>query len=432
MGAGMDLFIEPRLRRTLRPAVSPHALRDAFADQIADAALSLLDPARIEAIGEDLGVILQHRVHHAGLLVCAMVLAALDRGSDTEGRWLDTQVTYRRLGGPESGSTSIRKMGRRMRPVLHALMQRRIDQMIEETHDRPLRGRLRDFRDVLIPDGCAFKLASLLSGLFPGTGQPAEMKLHAVYSVKAGTATEALATAGSVHDSDGFWPSAWEPGALYLWDLGYDSYTRFVDAALAGAHVLQRLKDSANPIVLRSYGPTGTPREILDEEARRMRLKEACEFGYVHKQATLDLDVEITAEDGREVVARVVCVRVRGEDHYYLTTLSREVFTPHDLAEIYRVRWEVELFFRGWKGGAQLDQVHRLKNPESLAACVAASMLAALLARDIHGRLDRLGQGAADAATNAVHGAVPPCAAHAPSAGTPLPHVGTRGASSAA
>jgi putative transposase len=386
----MDLFVAPRLHRPLRSAVDPHALRDAFASQIAEAACTLLDPDRIEAIGEDMGVVVQHRVHHAGLLVCAMVLAALGRGSDTEGRWLDTQVIYRRLGGPDSGTTSIRKMGRRLRPVLHALMQRRMDQILAETRDVELRGRLQSFRDVLIPDGCAFKLASLLSGLFPGTGQPAEMKLHAIYSVKAGTATHVTPTAGSVHDSDGFWPASWERGALYIWDLGFNSYARFVDAALAGAHVLQRLKEKANPIVLRSYGPSGIAREVLDNHAGRMGLNEACEFGHVHKQSTLDLDVVIEAEDGREVVARVVCVRLGGEDFYYLTTLPRDVFTPHDVAEIYRVRWEAELFFKGWKGGARLDHIHRLKNPDSLAVSVAASMLAALLARDLHARLERL------------------------------------------
>jgi hypothetical protein len=262
---------------------------------------------------------------------------------------------------------------------------------------------------VLIPDGCAFKLASLLAGIYPGTGQPAEMKLHAVYSVKAKTATHVTVTAGSVHDSDGFWPARWEVGALYLWDLGFNSYARFVDAVEAGAHVLQRLKETANPVVLRSYGPSGAAREILDDHAQRLRLQDACAFGYVHKQPTLDLDVALVAEDGRERGARVVCVRLQGEDFYYLTTLPRAIFTPHDLAEIYRVRWEVELFFKGWKGGARLDHIHRLKNPDALAVSIAASMLAALLARDLHARLDQLAEQASSPA-NAIASGAPPSA----------------------
>jgi hypothetical protein len=384
-----DLYVVPKLR-PLRSAVAPNEVRDRFAGHIAEAMLTLLDPDRIEAMGEDMGIIRSHRVHHAGLLICAMVLAAVERGSDFEGRWLDTQTTYRRLGGPDSGTTSIRKMGRRMRPVLKEMMRRRMNQIVVETRDVELRGRLRAFRDVLIADSCAFKLASLLSGIYPGTGQPAELKLHAVYSVKASTATSVQWSAGSVHDSDGFWPERWEAGGLYLWDLGYNSHERFIDAALASAHVVQRLKDKANPVVIRSYGPTGASRSVLDDAGEYARLNDACVCGLLHQQPTLDLDVLIEDDLGRQVEARVVCLRINGEDYWYLTTLPRDVFTAHDIAELYRVRWEIELFFKGWKAAARLDHVHRLKNPDSLAVAVTASMLAALLSRDLHARLEQL------------------------------------------
>lgn len=242
---------------------------------------------------------------------------------------------------------------------------------------------------MLIPDGCAFKLANALSGVYRGTGQAAELKLHAVYSVRAGTAISIETSAGSVHDSDGFWPKRWEPGALYIWDLGYNSHERFIDAVQAGAIVLQRLKDGANPIALASYGPTGCRRELRSDDGGPLRLHDACQWG-VHRQRVLDLDVEITDATGRKVVARVVCVPFDGQDRYYLTTLPREVFTPHDVAELYRVRWEVELFFRNWKGAVRLDQVRRLSDPKSLEVAVSASMLAALLSRDISAGLDRI------------------------------------------
>lgn len=384
-----DLYVVPKLLRPLRSAVAPNELRDRFAAHISEATLALLDPDRIEAMGEDLGIIRTHRVHHGGLLICAMILAAVERGSDFEGRWLDTQTTYRRLGGPDSGTTSIRKMGRRMRPVLKEMMRRRMNQIVAETRDVELRGRLRAFRDVLITDSCAFKLACLLSGIYPGTGQPAELKVHTVYSVKASTATSVQMSAGSVHDSDGFWPERWEAGALYLWDLAYNCHERFIDAALAGAHVVQRLKDKANPVVIRSYGPTGASRSVLDEAGEYARLNDACAFGLLHQQATLDLDV-LLEDRGRQIEARVVCLRIYGEDYWYLTTLPRDIFTAQDIAELYRVRWEIELFFKGWKAGARLDHVHRLKNPDSLAVAVTASMLAALLSRDLHARLEQL------------------------------------------
>ncbi len=110
----------------------------------------------------------------------------------------------------------------------------------------------------------------------------------------------------------------------------------------------------------------------------------------VHKQSALDLDVEVQGSRGRRVVARLVCVPFAGEDRWYLTTLPREIFTPYDVAELYRVRWECELFFRNWKGAVRLDQVRRLSNPDSLLAAVTASMLAAVFSREIAAGLEQL------------------------------------------
>jgi len=390
----MELALAPTLYCPA-PSSTPDPLRDLFAPHVEHAVLSMLDPDRIDALAEDMRVVQRHRVHHSGLLVCALVLSSF-RQSEVEGRWLDAAATYRDLGGPETGMTSIRNMGRKMLPVMQTMLRRRTKQLAEQAKTLELRGRLETFHDVLIPDGCAFKLASVLSGISPGTGQPAELKLHTVYSVKARTALEVTPTAGSVHDSDGFWPT-WKPGVLYIWDLGFQSVERFVEATLAGAHLLQRLKDNHNPEVVASYGPTGARRAIRDADGATVRLEDALAVGLVHKGEQLDLDVKLVGKklaDGTRptVIARLVCVPTEGEDRYYLTTLPRSTFTPSDVAELYRIRWEVELFFRNWKGGVRMDHVHRLRNPSSLAVAVTASMLAALLSRDLQTALDQVSE----------------------------------------
>lgn len=390
----MELALAPTLYRP-SPSSKPDPLRDLFVPHVERSVLSMLDPDRIDALAEDMRVVQRHRVHHSGLLVCALVLSTF-RQSEVEGRWLDAAATYRDLGGPETGMTSLRNMGRKMLPVMQKMLRRRMKQLAAEAKTVELRGRLEAFHDVLIPDGCAFKLASVLSGISPGTGQPAELKLHTVYSVKSRTAQEVTPTAGSVHDSDGFWPT-WQPGALYIWDLGYQSVERFVEGALAEAHLLQRLKDNHNPEIVASYGPTGARRALRDADGSPVRLEEALAVGLVHKREQLDLDVKLVGKklsDGTRptVIARLVCVPTEGEDRYYLTTLPRSTFTPSDVAELYRVRWEVELFFRNWKGGVRMDHVHRLRNPSSLAVAVTASMLAALLSRDLQTALDQVGE----------------------------------------
>ena len=376
----MELAVIPPVRHAFRSETWPDPIRERLAAAVEQTALEMLDPERILALAEDMRISQRKRVHHAGLVIDSLILSALQRATDTEGQWLDAQRTYEMLGGARSGKTSFRNQVRKLRPVMHRLLRRRLSALVLQAKDEQLRGRLAHFRDVLIPDGCAFKVAKALSGMYPGT--EAELELHAVYSVGAGGCVSVERSAGSVHDSDGLHPARWEAGALYIWDLGYNSYERIVEAVRAGAHVLQRLEKSANPMVLASYGPSGARRELCNEDGKPMRLKKARAFGSVHAQRVLDLDARIEAE-GHRVVMRVVCVPFGGEERYYLTTLPRSLFTPHDVADLYRVRWEVERFFRGWRGALRLDEVGRLAHAESLDAAVTASLLAAALAHDL-------------------------------------------------
>lgn len=378
----MELFVLPRFWRP-----DPSADRDddeavrRAREVLTSSIAAFLDPDRLKALAEDLGCVSRTRKHHAGLMTIAAILSALRHGPDTEGRWLDAQSLYERLGGRRGGATAFRDKLRDLEPVFRELLRRRVLSLQE--NNPALRGRLSAFADVLIPDGCAFKIASALAGIWPGTGTPAEFKLHAVYSVRAGGLADLRGSAGSVHDNKGFGPTSWVRDALYIWDLGYQDYDRFVDAVLSGAVPLQRLKDKANPVVVASYGADGVRRPLLDSEGQSMRLNAACELGLLPRDGTIDLDVKIHDSRGRVVVARVVCVPFRDDDRWYLTTLPREVFTPFDVAEIYRVRWEVELFFRDLKGAVRLDEVTRLKNPISLRVALFASLIAATLGQQL-------------------------------------------------
>jgi Transposase DDE domain len=388
----MELAIVPRLHRGLRSEGGPDPLQEKLARHVEHSVVAMLDPDRIEALAEDMRLFERKRVHHAGLVVCAFVLSAFERSTDTEGRLLDARMTYEQLGGPRSGKGSFRRMAHKLLPVWHQLVRRRLHALAQTTPNDEMRGRLAKLTDVLIPDGCAFKLARALAGLYPGTGTVAELKLHAVYSVRAGASLEDKRTAGRTTDTKTFWPETWTRGALYLWDLGYQDNQRFVEATEAGAYVLQRLKEISNPVVLASYGPAGEKLDVLHDDGTPVRIDEACEFGHVHRQAVLDLDVVIEDDKKlrRKVKARVVCVPYDGEDRYYLTTLPRTLFSAHDIAELYRMRWEVELLFRQWRGAMRMDEVRRLSNPKSLDLAVTSSLLAALLGRDIHAGLERL------------------------------------------
>ena len=46
------------------------------------------------------------------------------------------------------------------------------------------------------------------------------------------------------------------------------------------------------------------------------------------------------------------------EYHLYLTNLHREGYGAHDLAQLYRVRWEIELLFKELKSWFSLDEIN--------------------------------------------------------------------------
>lgn len=374
--------------------LNDQAIREMLADVVEASALNLLDPDRLQAIAEDLRVVERHRGYHAGLVAMSLVLSALQRSTDTQGRLVDARRVYEMLGGGPAKESGFRKVARKVAPVLRELLDRRLRTLVSDATSPELAGRLSAFRDVLMPDGCAFKLANQLANSYAGTGNAAELKLSSVYSVRVGGLVTIDATAGSVHDNDGFTP-LWQPGVLYIWDLGYNDYGRAIAATKAGALVLQRLKTGANPKVLASYSETGNRRELRHENGSAVRLDEACAMGLVHKQRVLDLDTELRVK-GESAQLRIVCVPFGGEDRYYLTTLPRAQYSPHEVAELYRLRWEIELFFRGLKGAVRLDEVRRLQNKDSMHAIVYGSLLAAMLAHNITASLNALASAAAE------------------------------------
>ena len=343
-----------------------------------------LAPVRLNALAEDLRVLQRNRALDLGLVVISVILSALSRSSDTEGRVRDAFAIYRQIDtAVDVTDEAFRKAMGRSAVVLQHLLQRWMRELAKVEAWAPLRGRLAFFKDLLLTDSTCFKLARALVAVLPGSGSAAALKLHAIYSVRADGPVSVEATAGREHDSPHFRP-AWVAGALYLWDLGYNDYERLLEAHLAGAFLVQRLKDKANPRVLAWYDAQGVrhaaprgPRGALARLDETLAATVALQGG-----GALDLDVVLEGEDVASIL-RVVCVPTDGQDRYYLTNLPREHFTPFDVAEIYGARWEVELLFKDWQGGCRIDEVARLSNLDTLRAVIYSGVLAHLLAREV-------------------------------------------------
>jgi hypothetical protein len=101
----------------------------------------------------------------------------------------------------------------------------------------------------------------------------------------------------------------------------------------------------------------------------------------IYTDTVIDIDVEFGRGE-KAVVLRVVGLwnPERKDCHWYVTSLAPENFSPEEIGQIYRLRWQIELLFKTWKSLCRLDQVPSEKE-EVVLCLVYASLCAALLAR---------------------------------------------------
>ena len=151
----MGLFIVPRLWRPTSSSKPEDPVVASLHKVLTSSIGPFLDPDRLQALAEDLGCVHRNRDHHAGLVADALILSALQQGADTQGRWLDAQTVYERIGGKSTGPTSFRNTLRKLKPVFRELLRRRFETLGQQTP--ALQGRLRDFVDVLMPDAQSSK-----------------------------------------------------------------------------------------------------------------------------------------------------------------------------------------------------------------------------------------------------------------------------------
>jgi hypothetical protein len=238
---------------------------------------------------------------------------------------------------------------------------------------------LERYRDIRLTDSTCKLLKRLAKAWAPSTSRkrPAGFKFHAVVSLREGLPIAAEVTPQRTHDNRAFPEETLEPETLSLFDLGYLDVPRFIDAIGRGAHFLTRLKDSHDPEIVRVHLGAGSRRAV-----RGKRLDEALEPCLLepNRQGLIDLDVRLCAQ-GKQAIARVVAVEDDdGNRHWYLTTVPRDVLTPREVADAYRLRWEIELFFKQLKSGLGLKAILAWR-PSAVLALVYAKVTALCLVR---------------------------------------------------
>jgi hypothetical protein len=137
-----------------------------------------------------------------------------------------------------------------------------------------------------------------------------------------------------------------------------------------------RAKSNLNPRLVKVRGPHGRlPRfegrslqDVLDFLPRRR----------------VELEVEWDRPAGRTLRLRMVLIWTRHKKQYLtlVTNVPRRILTAPEVAEVYRLRWQIELVFKEWKSYANLHAFTSAKAP-LVEGLIWASLCAAALKRTL-------------------------------------------------
>ena len=297
-------------------------------------------------------------------------------GATAEGRRGFASVW--RLLGAAAGvdvarSAVTQRFGEGSARLLEQLAHRAIARLPNPQHPELL-GKLREFDHVLANDGTVLRLSPLLKKLFPATRTnvvKAAGKLHATADLVHRRIVDIELT-GERHSELAVARS--KPivrNALYINDLGYNSYDYFRDLCDGGAELLARLKEGANPTVIQISHGVRAPAASLGKKLK--------DLTFTKSHDTFDLVAEFPTSTGT-VLLRVVGVRnpETGEYHCYLTSLPPDMLTAEEIACLYALRWQIELLFKLLKSSCHLDHLNT-GNVDAVRTHVYASILAATI-----------------------------------------------------
>lgn len=339
-------------------------------------------PPNLEDLALSSGAIQRRRSIRTGreMLRLALAYSLLDFSLRSVSAWMAG------AGLGQMSDVAVLKRLKAAAPFLQALLQEMLNRRIGNpaSADLPLKVRLIDATTVSEPGS---------------TGT--DWRLHTGYDPVAGRIDSVDLT--DVHGGEHLERADVMPGELIVGDRGYAHAERILAVREAGAHVLVRIGHSS----IRLFDANGVQ---VDPLAFALRARS----GPGRPVRVESRPVWIHGAQGDQIPARLVVVRksreaaererrkLRNEGKrkgkqpgertlkaaaftFLLTTVEEGQIQDIALAELYRVRWQIELAFKRLKSLMGLDAL-RAKDPLLARTYLLAKMIAAVLMETIADR----------------------------------------------
>jgi IS4 transposase len=228
--------------------------------------------------------------------------------------------------------------------------------------ERALGRRIADA--VYLIDSTGFRLSSLSADWAQFKAGVSGAKLHLVYNPDSARPSLAEVTPANVNDITVAKTMPIKPGATYVFDLGYYDYGWWAKLDAAGCRLVTRLKvNTPLAVVAENRLPEGAP--ILSDRIGHLPVRQ----GRSRRNPLQDPVREL---------------RVRTETGKMLRIVTNDLDTPADeIAELYKRRWQIELFFRWVKHSLKIR--HFFGTSENAVRIqIAIALIAFLLLRSAH------------------------------------------------
>jgi putative transposase len=299
-------------------------------------------------------------------LVMVVLLGLVVRGPTAIAQ---LRQVYCRVGGISLARSAFWS---RMSPSLATLMWEILARVMNDARSEPVRppGVLSGFRDVIAVDASVIKVHDKLRPVWKGTRRnsaKAALKLHAWVRVFTGELVKARITADAYADSKAFGIDQNLRGVLVLFDRGYASPSLWRRIDSVGGYFLCRVPKGWN--------------QRIETNNRRCRGRASSLIGLGIRDAFLGLhrpildvmasfECRIRGYSGGKMrkvkqAFRVVAIRhpETGEYALYATNAPVDKLPARHIREVYRLRWEVETFFKLGKSGCGMNELPSSKEP---------------------------------------------------------------------
>src|SRR6478752_3648763 len=195
-------------------------------------------------------------------------------------------------------------------------------------------------------------------------------KVHVIYDPNAAHPVYSAFSTATVNDISAAQVMPIVPGATYVFDLGYYDYGWWAELQAADCRIVTRLKKNTPLTVTRERlippgGIATSSATILSDRIGHLPARQAGRRS------------NPMSDEMREV-------RVRLDTGKVLRILTNDLVAPaHEIAEIYKQRWQIELFFRWIKQRLEIKRFIGTSE-NAVRIQVAVALIAFLLLRLAH------------------------------------------------